>query len=341
MFTSKTTSSTQTTLFVPLKKRSLLAASAVTVMGLVFFNPSAIAQSKTLAYITPSLSVSFWRYVSTGAKAAAEKAGYKLEALDSNNDAQTQLKNVQDAIARGVSGIVISPTDSSTAPSVLKLAKAAGIPVTIADIGTTEGEYVSFIGSDNLAGARGIGDATAAKLKAKGWTNGSYGIIGIPQSRINGQLRTKGFREAMKAIGMTKEVTMQEMKNFTPDESFRFTQDMLTANRDLRAIFVQTDGAAVGAQRAVKAARRDGSVLVAAFDGTPELLKLIKNGDILGSGMQQPYLMGFKAAEVLASHLAGKPVEKEIRLPILVGTTDNVMKLSDEINLNVFAGELK
>jgi Periplasmic binding protein domain len=59
----------------------------------------------------------------------------------SHNDAQTQLKNAQDAIARGVAGIVISPTDSSTCPSVLALAQKANIPVVIADIGTNEGEY--------------------------------------------------------------------------------------------------------------------------------------------------------------------------------------------------------
>jgi ribose transport system substrate-binding protein len=324
-----------------IKRRNLLVAASALAGSLAFSGSYAYAQSREMVYITPSLNVSFWRYVATGAKDAAKLGGYNLETLDSNNNAQTQLKNVQDAIARRVAGIVISPTDSSTAPSALKLAQDAGIPVTIADIGTTGGEYVSFIGSDNLGGARGIGDATANILKTKGWTNGSYGIIGIPQSRINGQLRTKGFREAMQAVGMTKEVPMQQMQTFTADESFRFAQDMLTANPDLRAIFVQSDAQAIGAQRAVKAARKTDSVIVAAFDGTPELYALIQTGEIIGSGMQQPYRMGYKATEVLAGHIAGKKADKEILLPILVGTTENLGKLANEIKLNVFAGELK
>lgn len=324
-----------------MKRRSILMATAALAASMTFGGTAAFAQSKELVYITPSLGVSFWRYVGTGAEAAAVEAGYTLEMLDSNNDALTQLKNVQDAIARGVAGIVISPTDSSTAPSALNLAEAAGIPVTIADIGTTGGEHVAFIGSDNLGGARGIGDAAAAEMQARGWTDGSYGIIGIPQTRINGQLRTQGFREAMAAVGMTKEVTMSEMRNFTPAESFRFAQDMMTANPDLRVIFVQSDAASVGAARAVKAARRSGDVLIAAFDGTPELVDLIKSGDVLGSGMQQPYLMGFTASQALISHIAGEEVEAEILLPILVGTTANVGDLGEEINLNVFAGELE
>lgn len=324
-----------------MKRRTMLAATAAIAGSLVFGSGAAFAQSKEMVYITPSLNVSFWRYVATGAEAAAKKGGYTLRSLDSNNDAKTQLKNVQDAIAQGVAGIVISPTDSSTAPSALKLAQDAGIPVTIADIGTTDGEFVSFIGSDNYGGAKGIGEATAKVMTAKGWTDGAYGIIGIPQARINGQLRTKGFQEAMAAAGFKTEVPMQQMQTFTPDESFRFAQDMITANPNLRAIFVQSDAQSIGAQKAVKAARKSGEIIVAAFDGTPELLELIKQGEIVGSGMQQPYLMGFTAAEALTKHIGGEKVEKEILLPILVGTTENVGGMIEEIKLNVFAGDLK
>jgi ribose transport system substrate-binding protein len=296
--------------------------------------PPVNAQQKTIVYMTPSLEVGFWRAMSAGVDATAKLAGYTVEVLDSNNDGPTQLKNVQDAIAKGAVGIVISPTDSSTAPSVLDLAEKAGIPVVICDIGTTRGNYVSFVGSDNLAGARGIGDASAAALKAKNWLNGSFGIIAIPQTRKNGQLRTEGFRAAMKAAGVTKEVPMQQMKTFTADESFRFAQDMLTANPDLRLIFVQSDQQAIGAARAVKAARRDGEVLVAAFDGTPELLQGITNGSILGSGMQQPYLMGSTAAKLLTMKLTGGNPPKEELVEIMTVTKEISEINASQIKLN-------
>jgi ribose transport system substrate-binding protein len=315
------------------KLLSTFATCAILATGALQTVP-AHAQQKNIVYITPSLNVSFWRYVGSGVEASAKSAGYTVKLLDSNNDGPTQLKNVQDAIAKGAAGIVISPTDSSTAPSVLDLAEKAGIPVVICDIGTTRGNYVSFVGSDNLAGARGIGDASAAALKAKNWLNGSYGIIAIPQTRKNGQLRTEGFRAAMKAAGVTKEVPMQQMKTFTADESFRFAQDMLTANPDLRLIFVQSDQQAIGAARAVKAARRDGEVLVAAFDGTPELLQGITNGSILGSGMQQPYLMGSTAAKLLTMKLSGGNPPKEELIEIMTVTKEISELNASQIKLN-------
>src|SRR5665213_1343830 len=182
---------------------STMAAIAATVgLGLGGTHP-ALAQSKAIVYITPGLDLPFWRYLSKGIEAAAKKGGYTYQALDSHNSADTQLKNAQDAIARGVAGIAISPTDSSTAPSVLALAARAHIPVVVADIGTNSGEYVSFVISDNKEGAHGVGKALAEALKEKGWTDGSIGLITISQARKNGQARTGGFRDAMKAVSYT------------------------------------------------------------------------------------------------------------------------------------------
>ena len=211
---------------------SVVSAVAATTIG--FAAPARAAETKEIVYLTPGLDLPFWRYLSKGIEAEAKKAGYSYTALDSHNSAETQLKNAQDAIARGVAGIAISPTDSSTAPSVLALAARAKIPVVVADIGTNSGEYVSFIISDNYQGAFGVGEALAAAMKEKGWKDGSVGLITISQARKNGQARTAGFRDAMKKAGITKEAGLQQMQSYTADETFKFTQDMLTANPNMR-----------------------------------------------------------------------------------------------------------
>ena len=301
----------------------------------------AAAAGKDIVYLTPGLDLPFWRYLSKGVEAAAAKGGFGFQALDSHNSAQTQLQNAQDSIARGVAGIVISPTDSSTAPSVLQLAQRAGIPVVIADIGTNSGDFVSFISSDNYRGAHDVGTALAAALKKKGWEGGSVGIVAISQARKNGQARTKGFLDGLKEGGFTgKEAGMQQMQNYTADETFKFTQDLLTANPDMRGLFVQTDQPAIGALRAIKAARRNGEVLVAAFDGIPEFVDLLKSGELVVSGMQQPYLMGVRSGEAMVEALGGKTPDKEITVPILAITSENIEKELPTVKQTVFANEV-
>lgn len=324
---------------MPIRRTVLGLAAGMAVLALTGATPAA-AQTKEIVYITPGLDLPFWRYLAKGVEKTAKAEGYGYQVLDSKNNAQTQLQAAQDAISRGVSGIVLSPTESASAPSVLQLAQKAGIPVVIADIGTESGEYVSFVISDNYDGAKGAGEALAKQMKAKGWQDGSVGIVSISQARLNGQARTKGFKDAMAAAGIVGDAGLQQMQTYTADETFRFTQDMLTANPAMRGLFVQTDQPSVGAIRAIKAARRQGEVAVAAFDGIPEMIPMLESGDIVASGMQQPHLMGEEAAKALIAHLNGETPAKEILVPIVVVTQENLKEMLPVITETVFANEL-
>lgn len=319
---------------------ALTAATTLALLG-AGATPSRAQDNGAIVYLTPGLDLPFWRYLSKGVESVARDNGYSFQALDSANSAQTQLQNAQDAIARGVAGIVLSPTDSSTAPSVLQLAENAGIPVVIADIGTNSGTYVSFIISDNYEGAHGTGEALAQMLDEKGWQDGSVGIVSISQARLNGQARTRGFKDALSEAGITGDAGLQQMQSYTADETFRFTQDMLTSNPQMRGLFVQTDQPAIGALRAIRAARREGEVLVAAFDGIPDFVPLLQSGELVASGMQQPYLMGETSGQALVDHLDGQEVEEEILVPIVVVTSANIDEMLPTIRETVFANEMQ
>ena len=97
-----------------MNRRQLISTVAALAVAAGFaFSAPARAENKEIVYLTPGLDLPFWRYLSKGIEAQAKKEGYSYTALDSHNSAETQLKNAQDAIARGVAGIAISPTDSS------------------------------------------------------------------------------------------------------------------------------------------------------------------------------------------------------------------------------------
>ncbi|MET3135360.1 ribose transport system substrate-binding protein [Oxalobacteraceae bacterium GrIS 1.11] len=294
------------------------------------------AAGKEIVYISAKLDLPFWTTVGKGAQSVLVANGYTYREVDSALSGPAQLQNAREAIVRGVAGIVISPTDSQTAPEVLELARKAGVPVVIADIGTNGGQYVSYVKSDNYRGAYDVGAAVALALKEKGWQGDPFAMVTISLARKNGQDRSNGFRDAMRDAGITREAGLRQMQTYSAEETGAFVKDILAKTPEVRSIFVETDQPTMGALQAIKMGKKHKEVLIGSFDAMPEVAELLKTGPLVAVGMQQPYLMGVKAAEALLASLRGQVPPKQILVPILVATSKNITLLMPIANKTVF-----
>lgn len=294
----------------------------------------AAAADKRLAYLVSDLRIPFWDIMKRGIVSRAAALGYTVSVQSANNDARRELELAAQAVRDKVDGIVLSPTNSSAAVTVLKLAADAGIPVVIADIGTEGGEYLSYIASDNQEGAYQIGKVLATAMKARKWDQGSVGIIAIPQTRANGRARTAGFMKAMDEAGI-RGAGIRQQVDFSYQETFAFAGELLAANPDLRALWLQGSDRYQGALDAIAKAGRKGQVMLVCFDAEPEFMQMIPKGTLVGAAMQQPFLIGEKAVDSLDARFKGKPVPPQQRLPILAVSTTNIGKLLPVIRRNV------
>ena len=292
--------------------------------------------SKKIAYLVSDIRIPFWEIMSKGIKTKAEKLGYKIEIYSANNIKKKELENTFKAISSKVDGLIISPINSSTATTILDFAKDENIPVIICDIGADEGEYVSFVSSDNEDGAYKIGKVLTKRMYELNIENGSVGIVGIPQKRENGKLRTKGFLKALSEDGI-KSAGIYQQVDFSYKETYNFTKKLIDKNKDIKAIWLQGSDRYKGALDAIKKSGKE--ILLLCFDAEPIFLDLIPKGILLGSAMQQPYLMGQKAVSLLDKHLNKKIVEREIKLSILAISKDNIEEKLPIIKRNVLGIE--
>lgn len=289
---------------------------------------------KKLAYLVSDVRIPFWEIMSKGIKNRALELGYKLDVYSADNIAKKELENSIKAIRSRVDGIILSPTNSSASVTILKLAKSNHIPVVIADIGTDGGEFVSYISSDNLSGAYKIGKVLTKEMLKLGWENGKVGIISIPQKRRNGQLRTEGFMKALdedkiRGAGIKQQVT------FSYEETYRYSLEFIEENSDLRAIWLQGSNRYKGALDAIRDKGKLGEILLVTFDAEPIFLNLIPQGILVGSAMQQPYLMGEDAVSIMDRYLKGDEVDRIVELPTLAISKDNIDEKLSIIKRNV------
>lgn len=300
--------------------------------------PSAAAEPPRLAYIASDTRIPFWHILASGARRQATELGYGIDIYSAHNDARRELEFIADAIEQQVAGLIISPTNSSAAATLIKLAKRAGIPVIIADIGADSDDYVSYISADNYTGAYQIGQVLARALEARGWQQGRVGIIAIPQKRLNGQARTAGFMRALNEAGIHN-AAMRQQVDFSYAETYAFSRELIDDIPDLRALWLQGSDRYQAALDAIADSGRKDEILLITFDAEPEFLQLIPAGVLIGSAMQQPFLMGEQAVLSLHQHLQGQSVAHEQKLPVLAISADNLDENLTTIQRNVLGLE--
>ncbi|QOP41155.1 substrate-binding domain-containing protein [Sulfurimonas marina] len=291
-------------------------------------------QTKKIAYLVSDLKIPFWDIMRKGIVSEAKTLHYDLQVYNADNSLEKELKNTVKAIRNKVDGIIVSPINSSSCVTILKLAQRANIPVVISDIGTDKGEYVSYVSSNNYQGAYAIAKVLAKHMKMLGWEKGTVGIVAIPQKRSNGKARTAGFLQGLHENNI-KSSSLKQQVDFSYKETYDYTMEMIESDPNLRAVWLQGSDKYQGALDAIKDARKSGEILLVTFDAEPIFLELIPQGIVTGSAMQQPFLMGEKATALLDRHLKGKVVKKSIELPVLAISKENIDEKLPLIKRNV------
>ncbi|MGH2277591.1 substrate-binding domain-containing protein [Aliarcobacter sp. ERUVET-7] len=307
----------------------------IMVLLLFFISNLYSNQQKKLAYIVSDINIPFWQIISKGIKDKSNELGYEIHIYSSNNLKKNELENLASAISLKIDGLIISPINSSTASTLLEIAKMNKIPTIVADIGSDSQDYLSFISSDNKKGAYELGKILSKYMKSLSWNKeGTVGIIAIPQKRLNGKDRTIGFIKALEEDNI-KVSGMYQQVDFSYEETYNYSKKLIDENKNLRAIWLQGSDKYKGALDAIKKANKQNEIALICFDAEPEFLEMIQNGDLVASAMQQPYIIGQEAVVTLNNYFNNKEVKKEQKMEILSISKENIDDKLKIIKLNV------
>jgi ribose transport system substrate-binding protein len=258
----------------------------------------------------------FFKALEAGLRQEAAAKNLDLIVVACEMDPAKQASQIEDFVARKVSAILAAPCDSDAIVPTLSSAEAAGIPVFTADIAAHGGKIVSHVASDNVQGGRLAAEALASRIGGKG----KVLIIDHP-TVASVQDRVRGFEE-----GLKKYPDIHIVAKLSADgqraKATQIMEDMLQAHRDLAGVFGINDDSALGAAGVIEAAGRK-DIVVIGYDATDEAQTAIKKGGPLKADViQYPDVIGKTAIDLIADHLAGKPVPalKAIDVGIWDGT---------------------
>src|SRR5258708_37143871 len=161
---------------------------------------SSVSSKKyTIGFAISKLTNPFVIAMDKGVHAEVAKVGnVDLIETNANNDASTQVSQIEDLITKKVDLLILNPVSADGIVPVVRQANSAHIPVITVDRGVNGGSLGSFIETDNVAlGKEGV-DWIAQELtkrygSAKGQVVDLQGLRGTTPAENRG----KGFHQEL------------------------------------------------------------------------------------------------------------------------------------------------
>ncbi|GHU61327.1 ABC transporter substrate-binding protein [Clostridia bacterium] len=271
----------------------------------------------------------FFQVIKEGAEASVEylkNFNCTVDYISMGEDLTTELTiaGIEGAITKEYDAIIVCPVFDGTEEYINK-AVDAGIPVaTFCAESSDPGKRLFFYGQNAYVAGQLHGKLIEEYTGGEGKVGVITGVLGAPShdARMNGAIDyLKENCPGITIIGPYENSDKGEV-------AYSQTNDMLTANPDLKVVYV-TAGGPFGAAKAVQDAGLTGKVGVFAYDHTPENLEYVASGEIVGLVNQDPFGQGFDTNVIMFNYLVfgTQPASDFIECALDVVTPDSIKEL--------------
>ncbi len=232
-----------------------------------------------IAWIGKTLNNPWWISVADFAEKEAKSLGVNLTiALPQEEvDLEKQVAMVEAAIERDVDAIILSAASSDGIIPVIKKAREAGIKIVNFDTRISDpAMYDAFVGGDDVEGAYKAGKYICEQLGGKG----EVGLITGLLAQSTGTDRKEGFMKAVSEYpGIT--VVAEASAEWRSDLAANATENMLTANPNIKAIFACNDQMAVGMANTAKTkGYQPDDLILVGYDGILDAVNMVMSKDL-------------------------------------------------------------
>ncbi|HKV41519.1 MAG TPA: substrate-binding domain-containing protein [Blastocatellia bacterium] len=282
-----------------------------------------------IAVIPKGTTHEFWKSIHAGAIKAERELngkGVRVSVIWKGplreDDRELQIQVVEGFLSQQVSGIVLAPLDDKALVRPVEEAKRASIPTVIIDSALDSPDILSFVATDNLKGGALAADRLGSLLGGKG----KVLLLRYQEGSASTEDRENGFLRRLKANYPGIEVVSgDQYAGPTRDTAYRASQNLLNRYAgEIQGVFTPNESSTAGMLIALQDINKAGQIKHVGFDATAAFVTAMRNKQLDGFVVQDPFKMGYLGVETIVDSLRGKPVEKRVDTGVYMITPDNM-----------------
>jgi fructose transport system substrate-binding protein len=260
----------------------------------------------------------FFVAMQEGAKEAAKQENVELTVAAGSEDGDEagQIEAIEEAVARGDDGILITPNGPGVNPAI-ETAREAGLFVIALDTPPDPADTVDItFATDNFLAGELIGQWTAAQLDGEDANIALLDlfddkVVTVDYNRDQGFLTGMGIDTADPKVngdeaatgsysGGDYQIVCNEPTEGNADGGRTAMENCLSKGDDINVVYTINEPAAVGAYEALEAAGVEGDVLIVSVDGGCAGVQSVKDGVIGATSQQYPIEMASQGVASIA-----------------------------------------
>ncbi|WP_133914151.1 sugar ABC transporter substrate-binding protein [Streptomyces sp. NBC_00582] len=256
--------------------------------------------SVKVGLITKTDTNPFFVKMKEGAEQAAKENGAQLVTAAGKFDGDNagQVTAMENMVASGVKGILITPSDSKAIVPAIAKARAKGVLVIALDTPTEpESAVDALFATDNLKAGQLIGEYAKAAMTGK---TAKIATLDLAPGVSVGVQRHDGF---LKGFGATdKDVVCAQDTGGDQAKGQTAMENCLQKEPDINVVYTINEPAALGAYTALKAKGREKDVLIVSVDGGCTGTRAVKDGKIAATSQQYPLKMAAEGVKAVVTY---------------------------------------
>ena len=278
-----------------------------------------------IAVVPKAVGFDFWEQVRIGAQCAAQETeGGEVRIQWDGVTAETNVSGQVDLLTnfatQGVDGMVYAATDAKVLADVSQNALDQGVTVVNIDSGTDpQPEQVPVVATDNVAAAE---EATEYLIDEMGG-KGEVAFIPFQPGTATNDTRTEGFKNVLED-NPDVELVAEQSSESDQNVALQVTEDILTANPNLDAIYAANEPGVLGAAEAVRRAGKAGDVTIVGWDTAPDEVKAVEDGVVSALVAQNPFRMGYDGVNLTVDAIRNDAPMQDIDTGSTLVTQDNL-----------------
>lgn len=277
--------------------------------------------SKTIAFVShDDPSQGFQGLLSKAIVAQAQSLGYEVETTNAAMDANKQIDQMNEVIAKKPGAIILLPVEANALTSAVEKANAAGIPVIITNRDIAGGKTAQVHSDEEQAGRM------QGEYMAKHLPQGAKIVYFMGDStQAAAQIRWQGFKAACLDKRPDIELLATADAGWSKTEAMKYMTLWLKLFPQIDGIVSGNDDMALGGVYAMKAAGRfDGHVLVGGVDAGDEAVKAVAAGDMSQTIKQDTDTSATTILDLVQKMVKDGQAEADEKVPFIEITKDNV-----------------